>query len=130
MISKIDFGVEYRRWDIENRLQGVLIWACSENFHFKPICWWASRTRGDINVPELRTMARVLLIAVAVGAAAVQPSSDSSSVTVSGLSGGAFFASQFHVAFSAQVSGVGILAGGPYYCALGSLDIALGRCSE
>lgn len=38
-------------------------------------------------------------------------------VTVSGLSSGAFMAVQYHVAHSGQVSGAGILAGGPYECA-------------
>ena len=37
--------------------------------------------------------------------------------TVSGLSSGGFMAAQFAVAFSATVSGAGIVAGGPYYCA-------------
>lgn len=40
-----------------------------------------------------------------------------SSVTVSGISSGAFFAHQFHVAYSSLVKGVGIVAGGPYACA-------------
>jgi len=38
-------------------------------------------------------------------------------VTVSGLSSGAFFAHQFHLAFSDIVEGAAILAGGPYACA-------------
>ncbi|WP_176460927.1 poly(3-hydroxybutyrate) depolymerase [Janthinobacterium sp. PC23-8] len=37
--------------------------------------------------------------------------------TVSGLSSGGFMAAQFAVAYSATVSGAGIIAGGPYYCA-------------
>jgi poly(3-hydroxybutyrate) depolymerase len=40
----------------------------------------------------------------------------SASVTVSGLSSGAFFAHQFHVAYSNRISGAGIVAGGPYGC--------------
>ena len=40
-----------------------------------------------------------------------------SSVTVSGISSGAFFAHQFHVAYSSLVKGVGIVSGGPYACA-------------
>jgi len=42
-----------------------------------------------------------------------------SHISVSGFSDGAFFASQFHVAFSATVKGVGMFSGGPYYCAEG-----------
>jgi poly(3-hydroxybutyrate) depolymerase len=37
--------------------------------------------------------------------------------TVSGLSSGAFFAHQFHVAHSSIISGAGVIAGGPYGCA-------------
>jgi poly(3-hydroxybutyrate) depolymerase len=37
--------------------------------------------------------------------------------SVSGLSAGAFMASQFHIAHSRIVVGVGIVAGGPYACA-------------
>lgn len=39
-----------------------------------------------------------------------------SSTTVSGLSSGAFFAHQFHIAFSGTVAGAAVLAGGPYGC--------------
>src|SRR5215217_4360237 len=38
-------------------------------------------------------------------------------VTVSGISAGAFFAHQFHVAYSGLVKGAGLVAGGPYACA-------------
>jgi poly(3-hydroxybutyrate) depolymerase len=41
---------------------------------------------------------------------------DATTVTVSGLSSGGFFAHQFHVAFSQSVAGAAILAGGPYGC--------------
>jgi hypothetical protein len=40
-----------------------------------------------------------------------------SQITVSGISSGAFFAHQFHVAYSSLVKGAGIVAGGPYACA-------------
>jgi poly(3-hydroxybutyrate) depolymerase len=50
------------------------------------------------------------------------------SVTVSGLSSGGYMAVQMHVAYSALYSGVGVFAGGPYYCALGSLAIAEEEC--
>jgi poly(3-hydroxybutyrate) depolymerase len=42
---------------------------------------------------------------------------DPASVTVSGLSSGGFFAHQFHIVFSATVTGAAVLAGGPYGCA-------------
>jgi len=42
---------------------------------------------------------------------------DPSGVTVSGISSGAFFAHQFHIAYSGLVKGAGLVAGGPYGCA-------------
>jgi endonuclease/exonuclease/phosphatase family metal-dependent hydrolase/predicted esterase len=62
-------------------------------------------------------------------------------VTVSGISSGAFFAHQFHVAYSDLVHGAAMMAGGPYACAeqvpaaltfnpLGSVIVALGVCSQ
>jgi poly(3-hydroxybutyrate) depolymerase len=50
------------------------------------------------------------------------------SATVSGLSSGAYMAVQFHVAHSARVRGAGAVAGGPYYCAQGSLWTAYHNC--
>lgn len=46
---------------------------------------------------------------------ALQASPDRTSV--SGLSSGAFMAVQYGVAFSSQVAGIGVIAGGPYNCA-------------
>ncbi len=51
-------------------------------------------------------------------------------ITVSGLSSGGFMAGQFHVAFSSQVSGVGIFSAGPYLCARGNLGSAVSKCSS
>ena len=48
---------------------------------------------------------------------------DELQTTVSGLSSGAYMAGQFAVAYSSIVRGVGLIAGGPYYCA-GSPGIA------
>ena len=48
--------------------------------------------------------------------------------TVSGLSSGGFFSSQFHVAFSGNVTGAAVIAGGPYYCAQGSVTHAETAC--
>ena len=44
---------------------------------------------------------------------------DPDSVTLSGISSGAFMAQQMHVVHSAHVRGVGLIAGGPYRCAAG-----------
>jgi poly(3-hydroxybutyrate) depolymerase len=53
---------------------------------------------------------------------------DATGTTVSGLSSGAFMAVQLHVANSRSISGVGVVAGGPYFCAEGQLATALNRC--
>ena len=42
---------------------------------------------------------------------------DLSRTSVSGLSSGAFMAAQFDVAYSGEVIGAGIVAGGEFYCA-------------
>ena len=49
-------------------------------------------------------------------------------VTVSGLSSGGYMAVQVHVAHSSIVSGAGVIAGGPYYCAQGSVLTANYNC--
>ena len=51
-------------------------------------------------------------------------------VTVSGVSAGGYMAGQFHAAYSEQVSGLGIIAAGPWFCAQGELTAALGPCIE
>jgi hypothetical protein len=51
-------------------------------------------------------------------------------ITVSGISSGAYMAQQFHTAYSSQVNGVGIVAGGPYFCAKGKMIDALNRCMK
>lgn len=54
---------------------------------------------------------------------------DPAQTSVSGLSSGGFMAVQLHVAHSATFrQGAGIVAGGPFYCAEGSLVNATGRC--
>jgi poly(3-hydroxybutyrate) depolymerase len=51
-----------------------------------------------------------------------------SDVTVSGVSSGGYMAVQLHVAHSEIVSGAGVIAGGPYYCAQASLWRAYNHC--
>ena len=54
---------------------------------------------------------------------------DTTQTTVSGLSAGGFMAVQLHVAYSATFAkGAGVVAGGPFYCAEGSIVNATGRC--
>jgi predicted peptidase len=51
-----------------------------------------------------------------------------SDVTVSGLSAGAYMATQMHVAYSETISGAAVFAGGPYYCAEANMNKALTSC--
>lgn len=53
---------------------------------------------------------------------------DISQTTVSGISSGAYMTTQFSVAHSSIVKGVGIVAGGPYDCANGDVFKAVGDC--
>ena len=54
---------------------------------------------------------------------------DIAETSLSGISSGAFMAVQFQVAHSAIVKGVGIVAGGPYFCSQGTILGATTRCS-
>lgn len=51
-------------------------------------------------------------------------------VTVSGISSGAYMAQQFQLAHSASVSGAGVIAGGPFFCARNQILDALNRCMK
>jgi len=53
---------------------------------------------------------------------------DLSNVTVSGLSSGGYMATQFQLAHSDWVTGVGVIAAGPYFCAQGDITTALAQC--
>lgn len=53
---------------------------------------------------------------------------DEQTVTVSGISSGAYMAVQFQVAHSKIVRGAGVVAGGPYYCAKSSMWRATTNC--
>src|SRR5438552_493350 len=53
---------------------------------------------------------------------------DLSETSVSGVSSGGYMAVQFHVAHSRLVKGAAVLAGGPYYCAQGSVWTASYNC--
>lgn len=78
--------------------------------------------------------AAVAFAALACGGASAavnlpQLNIDKTQTTVSGLSSGGFMAAQLHVAYSATFAkGAGIVAGGPFYCAEGSIVNATGRC--
>jgi poly(3-hydroxybutyrate) depolymerase len=54
---------------------------------------------------------------------------DPAEISVSGLSSGGYMAVQMHVVYSATFTrGAGVVAGGPFYCAEGSIVNATGRC--
>src|SRR5512132_149311 len=63
---------------------------------------------------------------------------DPQQISVSGISSGGFMAHQFHIAHSANIMGVGIVAGGPYGCSIAAADsagekgieAAITKCSE
>jgi poly(3-hydroxybutyrate) depolymerase len=55
---------------------------------------------------------------------------DSKQVSVSGISAGAFAATQLQVAYSSSLMGVGSVAGGPWFCAKASLIDAYFDCME
>jgi predicted small lipoprotein YifL len=49
-------------------------------------------------------------------------------ITVSGVSAGGFMAVQSHIALADRIGGAGIVAGGPYHCAQGDVQVALSEC--
>lgn len=53
---------------------------------------------------------------------------NSNKLSVSGISSGGYMAVQYHVSNSMMVDGVGVIAGGPYYCANNNILIALNNC--
>jgi len=53
---------------------------------------------------------------------------DPDRVAVAGLSSGAYMATQVHFAWSDRLRGAALIAGGPYGCAGGKLETALGPC--
>ena len=53
---------------------------------------------------------------------------DPDRIAVAGLSSGAYMATQAHFAWSDHLRGAALIAGGPYGCAGGALETALGPC--
>ncbi|KAL9653004.1 hypothetical protein ABK040_015519 [Willaertia magna] len=52
------------------------------------------------------------------------------SLSISGLSSGAYMAVQFQIAFSKSIKGVGVFAGGPYYCSVSDFATANAACMK
>ena len=81
-------------------------------------------SKGNPQVMNFRSIVAALLVALgsqSAEAAEAEPLPalcvDENAISVSGISSGAFFAHQFHVAHSRRVKGAGIFAGGPNLCA-------------
>ncbi len=68
-------------------------------------------------IKTLLTLALFASPAAAKPAALPRLHADPARVSVSGLSSGGFMAVQYDVAFSSEVMGIGVVAGGPYNCA-------------
>jgi hypothetical protein len=88
------------------------------------------------NLPPARLIRLALtIVALAlapVGAVGAPPlgayNADIKESSISGISSGAFMAVQFGVSWSSIIKGVGVIAGGPYYCAQGTaVDGLLGN---
>src|SRR4051794_16264166 len=88
----------------------------------------------------LTRLARRLLFAAAFAGAAQAGAADLEQLpalnidlnqsSVSGLSSGAFMAIQLGTAWSSVIKGVGIVAGGPFYCAQASAAVATEACMK
>src|ERR1700760_148942 len=90
---------------------------------------------------QIRVAARLICLTPIVIALGVMPASaegtapplgaynaDIKESSISGISSGAFMAVQFGVSWSSIIKGVGVIAGGPYYCAQGTaIDGLLGN---
>jgi predicted peptidase len=83
----------------------------------------------------IRYLPFLLVVLVACGKEAVETNPEITSynidptrISVSGMSSGAYMAGQLHLAHSSIFNGVAIVAGGPYYCAMGELSRGLGPC--
>ena len=77
-------------------------------------------------------IATVTLSACAKEAAVALPkiNFEPSRVMIVGLSSGSYMATQAHVALSDRIHGAALVAGGPYGCADGKLDVALSSCMK
>lgn len=78
-----------------------------------------------------------VLTSLALGACAKEPGAAlprialaGDRVMVAGLSSGAYMATQAHLALSDRIHGAALVAGGPYGCAGGKLETALGTCMK
>src|SRR5215813_8939557 len=82
------------------------------------------RIRTSAHLIRVAQIVTALCIAPGLAAVAAPPlgsyNADIKESSISGISSGAFMAVQFGVSWSSIVKGVGVIAGGPYYCAQGT----------
>src|SRR3954469_1155512 len=88
-------------------------------------------------------LALIVSLGLAGSASAADPLGrypvDPTQISVAGISSGAFMANQLHVAHSADIMGIGVVAGGPFGCAVADtndtgvvalISIATGACMQ
>jgi hypothetical protein len=88
----------------------------------------------ELRIPLATLLASAMVLAGCTSRAEAPPlpplQIDSQRVAVTGLSSGAYMATQVHVALSDRLRGAALIAGGPYGCAAGDLGQALGVCMK
>jgi len=88
-----------------------------------------SQIKKNYGLGALGILSTLLSIASAGAAPLPALSINPAEVSVSGISSGGYMAVQLHVAYSNTFhKGIGVVAGGPFYCAEGSVLNAIGRC--
>jgi poly(3-hydroxybutyrate) depolymerase len=90
------------------------------------------RVRGRFDMGALAAVGLFATSWASTASATSLPSYDvdPQTVTVAGISSGAFMAVQLQVAYSSRIHGAAIIAGGPYDCAQGSASTATGPCAS
>ena len=97
----------------------------------KPIAYYASAY--SLGATRLSALCLILCCFILINNPAEAQSNlksyrvSSNSISVSGFSSGAFFAHQFHIAYSKKIMGAGIIAGGPYHCVTGQQPFDIWR---
>ena len=94
------------------------------------ICWinqFTMKINLTIIISE-KMRIHIAILTIFIGINVCTTLKTGTDITVSGLSSGGFMAIQMHIANSATIRGAGVFAGGPYYCAKGSITTALTNC--
>src|SRR3954447_19560688 len=93
---------------------------------------WRSRWERSMSTDRLRKAVAMVLLVLGLAAGVIRPAQADGPLagynaaigesSISGISSGAFMAVQFATAWSSLIKGVGIVAGGPYWCAKADAD--------